>query len=329
MEYREIAGTGLRVSRIGLGTWAIGGTFWGGSDEDDAIRAIHQALDMGVSLIDTAPVYGYGESERIVGRALRKHGRRDRVVLATKAGLNWKDGSIFRDSSPPRLEQELDDSLTRLKTDWIDIYQIHWPDAAVPFEETAATMNRFLEKGKVRAIGVSNYSPEQMDRFRTVSVLHCVQPPLNLFEREMETDVIPYAMRHGLTVLGYGALCRGLLSGQIGLGTTFGGDDIRQYDPKFQSPRLEQYVEAVRQLDQLARRRYNRRVIHLAVRWVMDRHPDVVALWGARRADQLDPVPEVMNWELDRAGMDEVDRILKETIDQPIGAGFMAPPDSV
>ncbi len=329
MEYGQIASSGIQASRIGLGTWAIGGTFWGGADESDAIRTIHRALDMGINLIDTAPVYGYGESESIVGTAVRQYGRRDRIVLATKVGLGWKDGSIYRDSSPRRLEQELDDSLRRLKTDCIDIYQVHWPDRSVPFEETASVMSRFMEKGKIRAIGVSNFSPEQMDRFRSAAPLHCVQPPLNLFEREMEADVLPYAQNHDLTVLGYGALCRGLLSGQVGLGTTFEGDDIRQYDPKFQSPRLEQYVEAVRRLDQLARQQFNRRVIHLAVRWVLDRHPHTIALWGARRPGQLDPVPDVMNWEIDDSFMTEVDRILDETIEKPIGAGFMAPPDSL
>ncbi len=329
MEYRQIGSTEIRASRIGLGTWAIGGTFWGGADESDAIRTIHHALDMGINLIDTAPVYGYGESETIVGEAVRQYGRRDQIVLATKVGLNWSDGNIYRDSSALRMEQELDDSLRRLRTDCIDVYQVHWPDRSVPFEETAALMNRFREKGKIRAIGVSNFSTAEMDCFRSGSPLHSVQPPLNLFEREMEADVLPYAMEHGLTVLGYGALCRGLLSGQVGLGTTFQGDDIRQYDPKFQLPRLKQYVEAVRRLDQLSRRRFNRRVVHLAVRWVLDRHPHTIALWGARRPAQLDPVPEVMNWELDQSSMDEVDRILEETIEDPIGAGFMAPPDSL
>ncbi|MEJ2655306.1 MAG: aldo/keto reductase, partial [Acidihalobacter sp.] len=184
MEYVRLQHADLTVPRIGLGTWAIGGWMWGGTDEQQAIDTIVSALERGISLIDTAPVYGFGRSEEIVGKALAAFGRRDEVVLATKLGLAWDDqGKVRRDSSPARIRQEIEDSLRRLGTDHIDLYQVHWPDGAVPFEETARALEDLQREGKIRALGVSNYSPEQMDAFRDAAPLATDQPPYNLFER--------------------------------------------------------------------------------------------------------------------------------------------------
>jgi aryl-alcohol dehydrogenase-like predicted oxidoreductase len=323
MEYIKIAGLPRDVSRIGLGTWAIGGWMWGGTEEDDAISTIHAALDNGINLIDTAPVYGFGRSEELVGKALGG-GRRADAIIATKVGLDWGSGKILRNSSPARLRRELEDSLRRLNTDVIDIYQVHWPDESVPFEETARTLDTFRREGKIRAIGVSNFSPAQMDRFRKRAPLANIQPPYNLFEREIEEDVLPYAERNGLVVLAYGALCRGLLTGKITAKTEFKGDDLRKVDPKFQLPRLGQYLEALARLDAFARERYGKSVLALAVRWLLDRGK-IVALWGARRPDQLAPVEDVMCWTLDAGAMQEIDRILAETIKDKVGPEFMAP----
>jgi aryl-alcohol dehydrogenase-like predicted oxidoreductase len=327
MEHIRIAGLPFDASRIGLGTWAIGGWMWGGTEEGDAISTIHAALDQGINLIDTAPVYGFGRSEELVGKALQG-GRRDRAIIATKVGLEWSSGKILRNSTPARLRTELEDSLRRLKTDVIDIYQVHWPDASVPYEETARTLEAFRREGKIRAIGVSNFLPEQMDRFKKGAPLATIQPPYNLFEREIEKDVLPYAEKNGLVVLAYGALCRGLLTGKITATTQFKGDDLRKTDPKFRQPRLGQYLAAVERLDRFARERYGKTVLALAVRWVLDRGDKIVALWGARRPDQLDPVSEVMGWTLDAAAMQEIDRILAETIKDDVGPEFMAPQPS-
>ena len=204
---------------------------------------------------------------------------------------------------------------------------MHWPDASVPFEETARTLEAFRREGKIRAIGVSNFSPEQMDRFRKGAPLATIQPPYNLFEREIEKDVLPYAERNGLVVLAYGALCRGLLTGKITAETEFKGDDLRKTDPKFRQPRLGQYLAAVERLDRFARERYGKTVLALAVRWLLDRGK-IVALWGARRPDQLAPVDDVMGWTLDAAAMQEIDRILAETIKDDVGPEFMAPQPS-
>ena len=324
METINIGGLPLPASRIALGTWAIGGWMWGGSDEDAAIRTIHAALDHGINLIDTAPVYGFGRSEEVVGRAL-SGGRRQRALIATKAGLDWRDGKPFRNSTPARLRRELEDSLRRLRTDVIDIYQVHWPDGSVPIEETAGVLDEFRREGKIRAIGVSNFSLAQMDRFRTAAPIHTVQPPYNLFERQIESDVLPYAERNGLTLLAYGPLCRGLLTAKITATTRFEGDDLRKTDPKFQQPRLTQYLSAVAALERLARERYGKTVLALAIRWLLDRGP-IVALWGARRPDQVAPVSDAMGWSLDDATMRDIDRILAETIKDPVGPEFMAPP---
>jgi aryl-alcohol dehydrogenase-like predicted oxidoreductase len=237
METCAIAGTSLVVSRIGLGTWAIGGWMWGGTDEQQSIRTIHEALDRGITLFDTAPVYGFGQSEEIVGKALAQDGRRNRAVIATKVGLDWRDGKPFRNASRQRIMKEVEDSLRRLRTDVIDLYQVHWPDPGTPIAETAAAMADLLRAGKIRAIGVSNFSPAQMDAFRAVAPLHAAQPPYNLFERAIENDVLQYCGEHGLTMLAYGSLCRGLLSGKMTASTRFGGDDLRKADPKFRPPR--------------------------------------------------------------------------------------------
>ncbi len=216
-------------------------------------------------------------------------------------------------------------SLRRLRTDYIDIYQVHWPDPLVPIEETAEAMQTLFDEGKIRAIGVSNFSVAQIERFRRVAKLHVVQPPYNLFERAIESELLPYCRQSGLARLTYGALCRGLLSGKLQEDAHFGGDDLRLTDPKFQPPRYAQYLAAVQRLDQFARDRYSKRVIHLAVRWLLDQGT-TAALWGARHPGQLQPIDEVFGWSLDAAAKSEIDRILRESITDPVGPEFMAPP---
>jgi aryl-alcohol dehydrogenase-like predicted oxidoreductase len=324
-ESAEIPGTALQISRVAIGTWAIGGWMWGGTDEAESISTIRTALDHGINLIDTAPAYGFGRSEEIVGKAIAEAGLRSKVLIATKTGLDWNEGKVFRNASRARIVQEVDKSLRRLRTDHIDIYQVHWPDPRVPIEETADAMFALFRQGKIRAIGVSNFSVEQMDRFRRVSPLHVLQSPYNMFERAIEAEVLPYCRKNGIATLGYGALCRGLLSGRMQLDTAFEGDDLRRSDPKFQAPRFAQYLAAVEKLDRLAKERFGKRVIHLAVRWMLDQGV-TTALWGARHPGQLQPVDQVAGWSLDSASKAEIERILRETISDPVGPEFMAPP---
>lgn len=326
MEHTSIPGLDKKASRIGLGTWAIGGWLWGGTNEQDSIDTVLKAIEQGVNLIDTAPIYGFGTSERYVGKAVQEHGKRDELILATKVGLEWDaNEKVQRNASRDRIMKEVEDSLKRLGTEYIDIYQVHWPDHGTPFEETAKTLRELHETGVIGAIGVSNHNPEQMDEFRQYAPLHVVQPPYNLFERGIESDVLPYSQENGIATLTYGALCRGLLTGKIRKDSSFEGDDLRRFDPKFKEGMREQYVDAVDELDRFAQERYGKRSIHLAVRWVLDQGASV-ALWGARRPDQLDPIPEMMGWSLDREAEERIEGILRERISKKVGPEFMAPP---
>jgi aryl-alcohol dehydrogenase-like predicted oxidoreductase len=325
MEHAQISGTSLTVSRVAIGTWAIGGWMWGGTDEAESIATIRAAVDRGINVIDTAPVYGFGHSEEIVGKAIAEADLRSRVLIATKAGIEWDRGSVFRNASRARIMQEVDDSLRRLRTDYIDVYQVHWPDPLVTIEETADAMRDLFERGKIKAVGVSNFSVAQIERFRRVAPLHVLQPPYNLFERGIETDILPYCRKKKISIFGYGALCRGLLSGRMRPDSKFEGDDLRRADPKFQPPRFAQYLAAVGQLDQFARQGYHKRVIHLAIRWMLDQGV-TTALWGARHPDQLNPVDAVSGWSLDSQAMADIDHILRANVVDPVGPEFMAPP---
>lgn len=323
-EFVNIPGTPLQVSRVALGTWAMGGWMWGGTDERESVATIRAALDQGINLIDTAPAYGFGMSEAIVGKALV--GWRSQIVIATKVGLEWRDGKVYRNTTRNRIMAEINDSLRRLRTDYIDIYQVHWPDPLVPIEETAEAMRELYAQGKIRAIGVSNFSVAQMEAFRRIAPLHVLQAPYNLFERGIEAQILPYCRANNIATLGYGALCRGLLSGRMRPDSAFEGDDLRRIDPKFQPPRFAQYLNAVGQLDQLAQSLFHKRVIHLAVRWLLDQGISV-ALWGGRHPDQVQAALGVTGWSLDTATQEKIDRILSAAITDPIGPEFMAPPE--
>jgi len=327
MDKRTFGNTDIQVTPVGLGTWAIGGWMWGGTDEAQSIDTIHRAIDKGIGLVDTAPVYGFGRSEEIVGKAL-SDGRRDQVALATKVALNWNDDhdKVWRDASASRIQREVEDSLKRLQTDRIDIYQVHWPDPKTPMEETARALEKLYQAGKIRAIGVSNFTPSQMDELQKSVPLHSLQPPYNLFEREIEQDILPYCRENGIATITYGGLCRGFLTGKMREDTQFTGDDLRKNDPKFQGDRYRQYLNAVAELDAFARERYQKSVLALALRWLVDQPGVTTALWGARRPEQLDPVDEIDGWSLDKNAMAEIDGILDRCITDPVGPEFMAPP---
>lgn len=327
MDTRKFGNTDIKVTPVGLGTWAIGGWMWGGTDEAQSIDTIHRAIDKGIGLIDTAPVYGFGRSEEIVGKALANGGR-DKVALATKVALNWNDdqNKVWRDATASRIEREVEDSLRRLQTDRIDIYQVHWPDPKTPMEETARALEKLYQAGKIRAVGVSNFTPSQMDEFQKSVPLHSLQPPYNLFERDIEQEILPYCRENGIATITYGGLCRGLLTGKMREDTQFTGDDLRKNDPKFKGERYRQYLNAVAELDAFARDRYQKNVLALALRWLVDQPGVTTALWGARRPEQLDPVGEIEGWSLDKEAMDAIDDILDRCIDDPVGPEFMAPP---
>jgi aryl-alcohol dehydrogenase-like predicted oxidoreductase len=305
----------------------MGGVQWGGTDDNESVKTIHAALDLGVTLIDTAPAYGFGHSEKVVGRAIAERGGRERIVVATKVGLEQQGNALYRNSTKQQVFEEIEQSLKNLRTDYIDLYQVHWPDLSTPYEETAQALLDLKKAGKIRAIGVSNYSIDAMERFRRVAPLAAAQPPLNLFEREAMEKIIPWCRANNVATLTYGALCRGLLTGKIGKDTRFEGDDLRKTDPKFLSPRFAQYTRAVEMLQRFARDNYRKEVLPLALRWVLDQPGVSVALWGARHPGELDPLRDVMGWKLDNAALAAMDKIVAESVHDPVGPEFMAPPE--
>ena len=322
--------TGVKVSRIGLGTWALGGLEWGAVPDEMAISTCLGALDHGINLIDTAPIYGHGHSEQMVGQAIKAHGRREDFFIATKAGLEWNEHGVYANSSASRLRLELEDSLRRLDTDYIDLYQIHWPDTRTPIAETAALLADFQRQGKVRALGVSNFSTAQMQEFRAVAPLASNQPPYNLFERQIECcahgeNLLSWCKEQGIAVLTYSSLCRSLLGGKVKRTTKFTAGDIRNYDPKFHEPRFSQYITTVERLAAFAHEHYSKSVLELAARWVLDRPGVSVALWGAHRPEQLDAISGVMGWKLDASAMAEMDQIVNESVTDPVGPEYLTP----
>lgn len=323
MEYTRIAET--EVSRIGLGTWAIGGSEWGTVSEADALATILAAVDRGINLIDTAPIYGHGRAEELLGKAMRQRGRREDFYVATKCGLLWNEQGCFTDSTEQRLRRELEDSLRRLQTDVIDLYQIHWPDPLVPVAETAELLAGFVREGKVRAVGVSNFSVAQMEEFGRVLPVASNQPPYNLFERGIDTEILPWCARNGVAVLTYSSLCRSLLGGRLDRNMTFAANDIRSVDPKFQPPRFGQYMTAVERLTKLAQERFGKTVVELAARWVLDQTGISVALWGAKRPDQLTATEGVNGWQIDPETMTEIDGIVASSVTDPVGPEYLTP----
>lgn len=326
MEYVNLPNTDLRASRIALGTWAMGGWMWGGTEERQSIETVQAALSRGVNLIDTAPVYGFGTAEEIVGKAVEEHGNRGEILISTKVCLDWTiDKKIRRNGSRDRIMKEMEDSLRRLRTDTIDIYFVHWPDPTRPISETARAMRELFDQGVIKAVGVSNYTSDQMELFRQECPLHVCQPPYNVFERSIDSDIKPYCERKDIALMTYGALCRGMLTGKMSKDREFGADDLRKIDPKFQEPRFGQYLAAVDRLEKLAAVKFNKSVLAFAVRWILEQGVPI-AIWGGRKPEQMDPIDEISGWSMDGAVLSEVQSILAETIQSPVGPEFMAPP---
>jgi aryl-alcohol dehydrogenase-like predicted oxidoreductase len=294
MEERAFGRTGLAVSVLGFGSWPMsGGDRYGAIEDAEAIRAIHRALDGGVNCVDTAPAYGFGHAEEVVGQALR--GRRDRVILVTKCGLAWDPGNpaIRRDTAPASLRREVDVSLRRLQTDVIDVYLIHWPNTATPFEEAFAAMDDIVRRGKARFVGVSNFTVPQMEACMRVRRIDVVQVGYHLFDRRMEHEVFPYCARHGIGVMGYGPLGHGLLTGTFAPTTRFAEPDWRAKGIAFGQPiftpgNLPRNVAVVERLRREVAEPLGVSVSQVALAWVL-RNPVVsTALVGARHPAEVD-----------------------------------------
>jgi aryl-alcohol dehydrogenase-like predicted oxidoreductase len=309
METVPLGRTDLKVSRIAFGAWELGGE-WGTVRPGEAIDAIRRARILGINLFDTAQGYGFGASERLVAAALRDdldHAREE-VLIATKGGLRSTPDGLVRDSSPAWLRRGVDESLIALGVDYIDLYQVHWPDPAVPFEETAGALHELVTLGKIRHVGVSNFDTEQIAAFGSTWPVETLQAPYHLFRRDAARDLLPFCLRHDIGVLAYGTLAHGLLTGTMRRDTTFADDDWRSASPMFRGEPFVRNLDAVRALQSLAVE-FGVNVSQLAIAWVLDNPAVATAIVGTRNADHV--AESVVGADLrfsgaDRARIDEV-----------------------
>jgi aryl-alcohol dehydrogenase-like predicted oxidoreductase len=305
----HLGATELEVSAIAFGTWAFGGD-WGTVDVKESTAVIHKALDLGITLFDTAQGYGFGAAERLLGAALR--GRRDEVVIATKGGLRPEGDSLVRDAGALWLREGVESSLRALKTDHIDLFQVHWPDRSTRAEETAAALEQFVREGKVRYVGVSNYGVEEMEELRTLGWLETLQPPYHMFHRDIENEILPYTAKHDIGVLVYGPLAHGLLGGRMSPTTTFAEDDWRAKSPDFTG---ETFLRNLRVADRLKKFAADLGITlpTLAVRWTLSRPAVHVTIIGAHRPTHLDDTATA-DLPLSAQDLAEIDLILADSV---------------
>jgi aryl-alcohol dehydrogenase-like predicted oxidoreductase len=315
MKTKALGKSGLALTRIGLGTWAIGGADWqfgwGRQDDRDSIATVHEALDLGINWIDTAAVYGLGHSEEIVGRAVA--GRRDTLIIATKCGRLTEPGSttIVSRLKAASVRKELEASLRRLKTDYIDLYQIHWPDPDSDIEEGWGEIAKAVSEGKVRYAGVSNFNPEQMRRIQKIHPIASLQPPYSMLRRDVEKDVLPFCAANGIGVICYSPMQMGLLTGAFTRerAASLPKDDVRGRNALFTEPALSRNLALVEELRPLAKKN-GRSLAELAVAWVL-RRPEVTgAIVGGRKPGQVAEIAAAADWEMTPADTIEIEALL-------------------
>jgi methylglyoxal reductase len=291
---RQIGRSGVNASAVGLGTWAIGGWMWGGTDEAESIAAIQASLEAGVTLIDTAPAYGLGRSEEIVGKALA--GRRDKAVIATKCGLVWhtqkgkhffdQDGKpVHRYLGRDAIVHEVEESLRRLGTDYIDLYITHWQDPTTPIEETVAALEELKQAGKIRAIGASNVNRTELEQYIQTGSLDAIQERFSMIDRKIEADLLPLTVQNGVSTLSYSSLALGLLSGMIGPDRIFAGDDQRKDNPRFSVANRQKakvFSDAIRPVAE----RHGASIAQVVIAWTLAQPGVTFALCGARNPAQ-------------------------------------------
>jgi aryl-alcohol dehydrogenase-like predicted oxidoreductase len=311
MDQVTLGRSGLRVSPIAFGAWQLGGE-WGEFDEREAIETIRRARELGINLFDTAQGYGFGASERLLGRALRGDldARRDEVAIATKGGLRLGDDGLVRDSSPAWLRAGVEDSLRALGVDHIDLYQVHWPDPDVPFAETAGALEELVQEGKIGHAGVSNFSGAQLAELSSTRPAETLQPPYSLLRREIEDDALPYCLEHDVGVLVYGALAHGFLTGNMDEQTTFGPGDWRSDSPDFHGQTFQRNLETVRELRQFALEGLDCSVAQLAIAWVLANPAVEVAIVGARHPRHIEDSVVAAGVELSDDDLEQIDRIV-------------------
>lgn len=300
MQYKELGKTGMQFPVVSFGAWAIGGWLWGGPDDDNAIKAIHAALDAGITCIDTAPTYGMGHSEELVGKALK--GKREGVLIATKCGIRWdreegqkrmettmNDGTpctIYGNGRPDSIREECENSLKRLQVDTIDLYQVHWPDPTWPLDDTMATLLDLQSAGKIRAIGVSNFDTDMIALCQTKGRVDSVQPRYNALQRDPEESLLPYCLEHQIGVLAYSPIAQGLLTGKVTMERTFPEGDIRNKNPLFNSDNRQKVLDMLGRVEPVAKD-HDLTLGQLFTAWLIHQPAVTTALVGARTPEQV------------------------------------------
>jgi aryl-alcohol dehydrogenase-like predicted oxidoreductase len=309
----KLGKTDLTVSAIAFGTWSFGGD-WGVFDADEAKNTVARALDLGITLFDTAQGYGFGASERFLADALWPEVGRDRVVVATKGGLRKDGDTLHRDASAGWLREGVEASLKNLRTDYIDLYQVHWPDLKTPAEETGRVLADLVREGKIRHAGVSNYSPTQMTELAQFGPVETDQPPYHMFHRDIEAEILPYAARNDIGILVYGPLAHGLLSGTMTPQTTFAADDWRGSSADFKGEKFARDLGVVERLKQYAAA-HEIALPQLAIAWTISNPAVDVAIVGARHPAHLDDPAAAAGIRLSASERDEIDAILAEAVE--------------
>src|SRR4051812_40361282 len=314
MEYTTLGRSGLQVSRIAFGTWQVSGE-WGSYDADEAQQAIRHAHELGVTFFDTAQAYGFGASEEVLADALRSEldSDRDSLVIATKGGIN-PGSDRSRNSGRDYLRSGVESSLTAMKIDHIDLYQVHWPDPQTPFEDTAGYLQELVDEGKIRHVGVSNYDEQQMAAFDRVRPVETLQPPYHLFRRSVEASIWPYVREHDIGVLVYSPLGSGLLTGTMTEDTTFDDGDWRSQATAFTGESFRTNLAVVKRLKQFAAGK-GIEVSQLAIAWVLAQPEVDVAIVGARSRRNIERSLAAVDIELDASDLAEIDHITMDGVE--------------
>lgn len=314
MRTRRLGNTELKLTTIGLGTWAIGGPWqygWGPQDDDDSIRTIIAAVEGGINWIDTAPIYGCGHSEEVVGRALRQ--LKHKPLVATKCGLLWNQKrEKLNCLDAASIIQECEDSLRRLGVETIDLYQMHWPQPDAQIEEAWDAMAKCVRQGKVRCLGASNATVDQLERMANIHPVAAVQPPYSILRRGIEDDLLDHCALNGIGVVCYSPMQKGLLTGKFTNDylANLPPDDHRRQDPNFRGPAFERNLKLIDALRPIAQRS-GKTIGQLAVAWVLRRKEVTSAIVGARKPAQIQETLDAGNWKLDSDTIDRIEIILK------------------
>lgn len=306
MRYNKLGGLDIELSRLGLGGWQLGGHGWGKVSEREMVKAIQKAVDKGVTFFDTAPVYGLGHSEEVLGNALGA--KRKNVIIATKVGLVWKKDNTFvkfTDSSPVNIEKEVDKSLKRLKTDYIDLYQIHWPDPNTPIEDTLVAMGKLKKSGKIRCIGCCNFPLELLKESLKYGELKTIQVPYNLIDRKVEDNLLPFCRENNVRVLTYSPIARGFLSRKYDKNTNFELDDHRSKgeDEYFHGEAFLKNLKVLEKVEVMARR-LDKTPAQVALRWVLENSCVTAAIFGAKTVAQVEENVAVSDFALSKEDME-------------------------